>query len=54
MESMDTDGDGRVSFEDFRSGLKAVRKMLINNPPLNARSTPEGKDENCKKIGEKE
>ena len=49
MESMDTDGDGRVSFEDFCSGLKTVRKMLTKPPPK-AHSTPEGKDENSKRV----
>ena len=42
MESMDSDGDGRVSFEDFRTGLRTVKKMLTCPQPT-AHSTPGGK-----------
>ena len=36
---MDSDGDGRVSFEDFRTGLRTVKKML-KYPQPTAHSTP--------------
>ena len=40
MTSMDTDNDGRISFEEFRSGIHTVSKQLTK-PTI--QSTPDNR-----------
>ena len=47
MTSMDTDNDGRISFEEFRSGIHTVSKQLTK-PTI--QSTPDNRQGMIKYI----